>query len=579
MKSTNGMRLKTLHPILMRAAVTLAVMMLTMMAFPTGANAYTYLQEGNWKYHISGSDCIIDAYTGSDKTTLTELTIPLKLGDNYVTYIASSSFHFSEFTNLQTLNFIQNTFINEMPFMTNCTKLAQINVLKSDGTILKNNALPLSIKTIPSNCFRGTAIGNLTFNGGTTMGSGIFRNCNSLTKVSIGQYTSIDDGAFSYIQSSCFIDYSGSLSDWSWQKIAYSPNLYVKCWNGFIGWCGDGGDSAQDLLYWTIDGSSNLTIACAAGGWSNFPDKQIIKTRRWNEITTAAGSIITSITLSQVYAIGANEFKGMANVTSVTLNDGLTSIGVSAFEGCTKLNSITIPASVTSIGADAFKGCTKLTTVTILGNPTIGAGAFPSGATVTMTQTANAAEGAYWMTFYNEGANFQADASTTVYKGTVSGSKLMLTEVEDKIVNASTAVILKSTSEHPVMTLTTSASTNTDANDLKGGSTVTAGNDAYTLAANGGVVGFYKFSGAALDPNKAHLEIPQGSLSRGFLSIGDDETTGIVDANFKFASQESRISNSLQRGDAWYSLDGRRLSGEPTRKGVYVRDGKKFVIK
>lgn len=557
------MRLKTLHPFLMRTAVTLAVMMLTMMAFPTGANAYTYLQEGNWKYHISGSDCIIDDYTGSDKTTLTSLTIPLKLGDNYVTYISASDFHFKEFTNLETLNFYKNAQIDEMPFMTGCTKLAEINVLNSDGTILNYNALPASIKTIPSNCFQGTAIKEIYLYRVTSVGSGIFRDCNNLQEVTFGVSASIAEGAFSHIPSKCVINYASG--NWSWQKIAYSPNLYASFSNGVIGWCGDGGDSAQDLLYWTLDDYHNLTIACADGGWSNFPDKQIIKTHRWNDYINSFTIIkpIPSITLSQVYALGAEEFKGMTGVESVTLNDELTSIGASAFEGCTKLNSITIPASVTSIGADAFKGCTKLTTVTILGNPTIGAGAFPSGATVTMTQTANAAEGAYWMTFYNEGAYFQADASTTVYKGTVSGSKLMLTEVEDKIVNASTAVILKSTSEHPVMTLTTSASTNTDANDLKGGSTVTAGNDAYTLAANGGVVGFYKFSGAALDPNKAHLEIPQGSLSRGFLSIGDDGATAIDNGKLT-------IDNCA---GAWFDLKGRRIE-KPARKGVYIFNGK-----
>ena len=561
------MRPKTLHPFMMRTATTLAVLMLSMMTFPTGAKSQTSQQDGNWTYHISGSDCIIDAYTGSDKTTLTSLTIPVTLGGNDVTYISGSSFHFSEFTNLQTLNFDVYTKINEMPFLTDCTNLANINT--TGDSYQYQDRLPTSIRAIPSTCFRGTAISSMYMSGVNSIGSNVFKDCNTIESITIpNSDASIADGAFSYIPSSCVINgISGPLSNWPVQKIAYSPNLYVKCSDGAIGWCGDGGTSPQDFLYWTLEGN-NLTISCYGDGWYNFQNKQIIKTHRWNDYASSMNKYIYSITLSQVYAIGANEFKGMANVESVTLNDGLTSIGASAFEGCTKLNSITIPASVTSIGADAFKGCTYLKTIPILGNPTIGAGAFPSGATVTMTQTANAAEGAYWMTFYNEGANFQADASTTVYKGKVSGSKLMLTEVEDKIVNASTAVILKSTSEHPVMTLTTSASTNTDANDLKGGSTVTAGNDAYTLAANGGVVGFYKFSGAALDPNKAHLEIPQGSLSRGFLSIGDDGATAIDNGKLT-------IDNFA---GAWFDLKGRRIE-KPARKGVYVRDGKKVVIK
>ena len=31
--------------------------------------------------------------------------------------------------------------------------------------------------------------------------------------------------------------------------------------------------------------------------------------------------------------------------------------------------------------------------------------------------------------------------------------------------------------------------------------------------------------------------------------------------------------------DGWYTLDGTRLSGQPTRKGIYVNNGEKVIIK
>ncbi len=53
--------------------------------------------------------------------------------------------------------------------------------------------------------------------------------------------------------------------------------------------------------------------------------------------------------------------------------------------------------------------------------------------------------------------------------------------------------------------------------------------------------------------------------------IGDgDGTTGI---------------NTLPNDDGedmsgnWYTLDGRKLQGKPTQKGVYISNGKKMVIK
>ena len=76
--------------------------------------------------------------------------------------------------------------------------------------------------------------------------------------------------------------------------------------------------------------------------------------------------------------------------------------------------------------------------------------------------------GEYWTTFYNQYYTFQADAKTQAFKVELSDDQLTMHEVEDGIVNKKTAVVLKSTSGNPVMTLTTSASSNTDGNNLYG---------------------------------------------------------------------------------------------------------------
>ncbi len=51
---------------------------------------------------------------------------------------------------------------------------------------------------------------------------------------------------------------------------------------------------------------------------------------------------------------------------------------------------------------------------------------------------------------------------------------------------------------------------------------------------------------------------------------GSDDATGIVDGRWKMEDG---------RSDAWYSLDGIRLSGEPSQKGIYIYKGKKRIIK
>ena len=49
-----------------------------------------------------------------------------------------------------------------------------------------------------------------------------------------------------------------------------------------------------------------------------------------------------------------------------------------------------------------------------------------------------------------------------------------------------------------------------------------------------------------------------------------DGTTGIA---------ETSTLNSQPSTPFWYTLDGRRLSGEPKRKGIYLNNGRKVVIK
>ncbi len=57
------------------------------------------------------------------------------------------------------------------------------------------------------------------------------------------------------------------------------------------------------------------------------------------------------------------------------------------------------------------------------------------------------------------------------------------------------------------------------------------------------------------------------------LNFGDDDgASGIIDIDHS----PLNIDHSA---DAWYTIDGRKLSGKPTKKGIYINNGKKIVIK
>ena len=72
--------------------------------------------------------------------------------------------------------------------------------------------------------------------------------------------------------------------------------------------------------------------------------------------------------------------------------------------------------------------------------------------------------------------------------------------------------------------------------------------------------------------NRAYLQIPTAVLNNSANAVGivfDDEVDGI-----RGISQ-----NAVEAESAWFTLDGRKLSGKPTTKGVYVVNGRKVVVR
>ena len=73
---------------------------------------------------------------------------------------------------------------------------------------------------------------------------------------------------------------------------------------------------------------------------------------------------ITSVIIDNgVTSIEDDEFNNYPGLVKVVIPNSVTNIGIGAFDGCA-LPNVTIPNSVTSIGAGAF-GSTGLTNVTI----------------------------------------------------------------------------------------------------------------------------------------------------------------------------------------------------------------------
>lgn len=98
------------------------------------------------------------------------------------------------------------------------------------------------------------------------------------------------------------------------------------------------------------------------------------------------------------------------------------------------------------------------------------------------------------------------------------------------------------------------------------------GGDKSVLFISGGNSLAYPSTTNNLKGFRAYFQLPNGGgdIKSYSMDFVDEEVTGIIDVT---------TDNGQQTTGGWYTIDGRRLEGEPTEKGVYIQNGKKVIIK
>ena len=277
-------------------------------------------------------------------------------------------------------------------------------------------------------------------------------------------------------------------------------------------------------------------------------------------------------------------------ITNVVIGEGITAISENLFEGFTSLKSIEIQnnKAVISLGKDAIPTGTTIDVPGNLYNEYMMTDGWKdlsidSKNAVKMEGVEFGASNNY-DTFCFSKAVMVPSVLSAIF---ITGSKdntLLTQEVENNIIPANMPVLLLSkelkgsdfrTSEAPDQGNDTKGGT-TPKNLLKvapeGGRTVKLGevylfyNDVFYLSQGGNIAegGVYLDLSTEQEPTKARnfaLYIGRTSDSQS--------TTGIE--NVELSTPDSP--------GVWYTIDGRLLNGKPTKKGLYIKDGEKTVVR
>ena len=266
-----------------------------------------------------------------------------------------------------------------------------------------------------------------------------------------------------------------------------------------------------------------------------------------------------------------------ANPKDITSAEGITfmvgEVEAVDFEGNTfyQLNKETL-VPLADFLADAHLGNYAICAVASTGEYD---GSFSSGM-ITLFQGYEVEVAAKeFITYYKDEPLYVEDEAAELYTiESVNGDQAVLSDRSDAMPSNTPMLVYNKSNETKVILLIPCAEPDmaiTVAPEFQGtltGTTIAASTEGQTNYAFNGKAFVFVKNAIEVGPNKAWLSVNTGVPSARITLVFDDETTKIANTNI------TNITNGN-----WYDLNGRKLNGMPTKKGIYMNNGRKVVVK
>ena len=510
---------------------------------------------------------------------------------NTVTSIGEYAFYNNRLTSIEIPNSVTTLQNNAFSYCEYLTSVKLSNALTSISVGLFSACRSLTSIEIPNSV--------------TSIGQRAFESCDALTSVKIPEsVTSIGNKAFYFCGKLTSIDIPNSVTEIGNNAFQYCSALSSVHLS----------NSLSCIETSTFESCRNLSSIVIPASVTSIGDNAF---KFCSHMTSV--DIPNSVTEIGMYAFNycealpsvrlPNSLKTIKNytfnyctsLTSIDIPNSVTSIGKSAFEGCKSLTSVTLSSSIESIGELAFASCNALVKVdTKIENP------FRINENVFSTQAKNTAvlhvpvgkklvyratEG--WSGFVNleddgtyfhlkipsGGSNFRAfchdeplDFSTVSgLKAYIAGgfdpstNEILLVSVNE--VPAGTGVILEGVAGNTYDVLVNGTSF-VYSNLLKGTLSQTTVSEGYVLRGDH----FERVeSSTTVAANSAYLTLPASVQGPSTLSLKC--MNGVTD------DIDAVVTDVTGGNGHWYTLQGMRLDGSPSTPGIYIRNGRKVMVR